>query len=92
MSLEKHTKKITVKHSEPTETACRAHFQMHVPQYVTLWHRLTQLCDIVTTFIGQKRQKSIIAFLYGDTSSQHHCKIFWFHLVDCVYMVLISEC
>ncbi len=49
--------------AEPTETACRAHLQMHIPHYVTLWHRLTQVFDIVTAFIGQKRSKSIIALL-----------------------------
>ncbi len=38
---------------------------MHVPHYVTLWHRLTQLSDMVTTFLGQKRQKSVKALLLG---------------------------
>ncbi len=39
----KKTIKKTVKHrAEPTEIACRAHFQMHEPHYVMLWHRLTR--------------------------------------------------
>ncbi len=45
--------------AEPAETARRAHFQMHVP-YLMLWHRLTRVSNIVTTFLGQK---SIIALL-----------------------------
>ncbi len=31
--LKKHCE---TQHAEPTETACRAHFQMHGPHYVTL--------------------------------------------------------
>ncbi len=57
-------KKNTVKHSVQSQLkqpAGRAHFQMHVPHYVTLWHRFTGVSDTVTTFIGQKSWKSIIA-------------------------------
>ncbi len=56
-------KRSKIQRAEPAETVCRAHFQMHEPHYVTLWHRLTQESDNVTAFIGQKRQKSIIALL-----------------------------
>ncbi len=34
--LKKHYK---TQHAEPTETACRAHFQLHEPHNVMLWHR-----------------------------------------------------
>ncbi len=60
------TKHNTVKNKHcktPTETACRANFQMHEPHYLTLWHHLMRVSDIVTTFIDQKRQKSLIALL-----------------------------
>ncbi len=38
MSLEKHflKKHRKTQHAEPTETACRAHFQTHEPHYVML--------------------------------------------------------
>ncbi len=59
----KQKKTSETQHAEPTKTACRAHFQMQVLHYVTLWHRLTRESDIITTFIGQKRWKGITALL-----------------------------
>ncbi len=32
---------------------------MNVPHYVMLWHHLTGVSDTLTTFIGQKRQRSV---------------------------------
>ncbi len=53
---------LETQHAEPTETACRAHYQMWVPHYVTLKHRSKRLSNVVNAFIGQKRQ-GIIALL-----------------------------